>query len=91
MPMNASGPGMDGMGSRGGSGVGGGYSSSGAGYGPGSNLPMSARPGGLDNPASMSRGGVGAGMGGGIVRSSDTIVIRNLPNDCNWQVNRMQL
>lgn len=85
MPMNASGPGMDGMGSRGGNGVGGGYNSSGAGYGPGSNLPISARPGGLDNPASMSRGGVGAGMGGGIVRSSDTIVIRNLPNDCNWQ------
>jgi hypothetical protein len=52
-----------------------------SGYGGGS-MPLSGRAGG-DNPASAGLGRVG--MAGGVMRS-DTIIIRNLPLDCNWQV-----
>jgi hypothetical protein len=89
MPMNASSA-MDGMGSRQGSNLGGGGYNSGPGnYGSGSSLPISARPGNdVSVAGGMSRGGgMGSGMGGG-PRSSDSILIRNLPADCNWQVRK---
>ena len=86
MPLNAQ-SGMDSMGSRGLTGPGNQNYGSGTqtgNYGPGSNLPMPVRN---ENASVMSRG-VGNVMPTSVsgLRTSDTIVIRNLPLDCNWQV-----
>jgi len=85
----AGGSGMGGMGGMGGSqGAMGdpraqsGYSTSGTagGYGGGA--------GGGSDMSDMMGGRSGGGGGGSSVRQSDTVTVRNLPPDCNWQVLR---
>lgn len=53
-------------------------------YGSGSNMPLPVRN---DNTSVMARGPGNAGpVSGSALGNSDTIVIQNLPLDCNWQV-----
>lgn len=53
-------------------------------YGSSGSMGMSGRGGNDGSGASVARGG----MSGNSARSSDTILIRNLPIDCNWQVKK---
>ena len=49
------------------------------------------QPSGMGGMKQEAYGGVssGGGGGGGVPRpSSDTVVVRNLPPDCNWQILR---
>ena len=47
------------------------------------------QPSGMGGMKQEAYGSVSSGGGGGVPRpSSDTVVVRNLPPDCNWQILR---
>merc|ERR1719328_32155 len=80
---------MGGGGGSGGGGIGGGMGGSMGGSGGGGSLmgsgPMQRGPSTGSN-AGGSVGGVGGGAGGPrALASSDTIIVRNLPENCTWQ------